>query len=870
METKETENGYVTTYNSTSAGNLITTAIKEEHNLDIVLYPHTLINEDHHSFARPGMSESEIQDVLNMYPEDGNQDQFMIGIMDGGAIKELIRSRILDSFFLDLEVAGMIYRINSMAGVIQNEYYELINGRHFDEDKYYRVAINQVFFFSGDTFPSYKYRNGLNFSFNEIGKRISARDTLAKYLREVKTINYLNNKRATYTDYELKYDGEHKIYDIQSNRHRSPLWGKKVKTTGIITGLDYIEWYPGGVDILIQDPTGDGRDDTSDAVTIHLTGDTTSEYLPLDADGNPQSLKVGDEITVEATVWEHMSLEESQNMSKTVLRNVTKITRLSENNDLPEPVVIGLDGRQIPLKVLSSWKGDLNFKTFLNLEDGIDFWESLEGMRVLIRRPRVTGFVGGAEDFARQSARTYITLYIRPDGVRSTFMDTNAGGQRENFMAGDYTPEILQMSTGNLTVDSFINTRKYFNVGDVINRDIIGNISFESTIFGSREYSLVVPNESENAPIYKSDVIKRESAIADKQDSSCENVDTWGEIVPTVCRPHSSLRPEGSKLTVASYNLKNLSGNADGTIILLGDRLGEIGKSIRHNLNCPDIVNLVEVQDDNGQDLTGTNDAVGTIQKIIDNTKCNEDGVEYRMVNINPLNHSEGGQPGGNIRVSMIYNANRVKYVEKNIPGDDTISVYNRELRETTVTANGDLSVNPGRVFPRAEAFQRTRKSMVTQFEFMGEKVFVIGNHLNSKLGDSSFWGAQQPPYIRSDERRLQTALLISQFVNILNIKNGGKANVILTGDFNAHFNERSMMALENNGHVTNLMFQDDIVPPQERYTHNYGGESSAIDFIFASENLMKKNPKMDVLHINSDYMGRLSDHDPVIGQFEF
>ena len=69
----------------------------------------------------------------------------------------------------------------------------------------------------------------------------------------------------------------------------------------------------------------------------------------------------------------------------------------------------------------------------------------------------------------------------------------------------------------------------------------------------------------------------------------------------------------------------------------------------------------------------------------------------------------------------------------------------------------------------------------------------------------------------------------------------------------NAHYNERSMTALENNGALTNMMFVDELTPPEERYTHNYNGESSAIDFIFASQNLMSMDPKLEPIHINSD-----------------
>lgn len=855
FEVKETDKGTAKIYTSTSAGNLMATAIKEVYDLDVVLYPQALINDYNYGFAHANMTSSEVDYLLDIYPRNGNKDQFMIGLMDGASIKHLIRTRVQDTFNLDVEVAGLVYNINLMAGVVQNSYFELANGRKFDDDKTYRIAINQHFFFSGETFPSYKYRNNLNFSFVRSGIRFSAREALTKYLSETKILPFLDNKRGTVTDFELKYAGKYKTYEIQSDRHRSPLWGKKVVTSGIVTALDNVEWFPRGVDIIIQDPKGDGRDETSDALHIHLDSDATE-------------VQIGDYIEVTGTVWERMTLDANQNMSKTVIRNVTDVKIISTKNKLPEPVLLGYDGRQIPDRVLSTYKGNLNFKTYLTLTDGIDFWESLEGMRVKIRNPRVTGFRGGHEELARQSVQRYITLYVLPDGKRRSYKTTYAGGVREDFMRGDYSPEVLHLSTGNLSAPDIVDPEDYYNVGDIIEADIVGNISYEMNLFGGGEYTLVLPIKEE---AFTSDKIKRRDLDfpAFTADVDCEKINPNKNHWPIECRPRTTLKGEGSKLTVATFNLKNLSSNEDGTIDYGNERMAEMGKAIRFSLQCPDIVNLVEVQDDNGQDLQGGTGAGRTLKNIIEASSCDEQGVLYKTVNIDPINHSEGGQPGGNIRVSIIYNAARVSFTPR---FDERYNgnILNRELRETTVTKEGDLSVNPGRIFPLSEEFRNTRKSIVAQFEFRGEKVFLIGNHLNSKLGDSSFWGERQPPYIRSDERRHASATLLAQFVRILNMRNNQKANVIVLGDMNAHYNERSMTALENNGALTNMMFVDELTPPEERYTHNYNGESSAIDFIFASQNLMSMDPKLEPIHINSDYMGRLSDHDPVISQFTF
>jgi hypothetical protein len=296
FEVKVTDKGTAKIYSSTSAGNLMATAIKEVYDLDVVLYPQALINDNNYGFAHPNLTSNELNYLLDIYPKNGNKDQFMIGLMDGAAIKKLIRTRVQDTFNLDVEVAGLVYNINLVAGVLQNASFELDDGRTFDDKTTYRIAINQHFFFSGETFPSYKFRNGLNFSFVRSGVRFSARDALTQYLLTTKTFPWLDNKRGMVIDYELNDAGRFKTYQIQSDRHRSPLWGKKVTTTGIVTALSNVEWYPRGIDLIIQDPQGDGRVETSDALHIHLDADASN-------------VQIGDEIEVSGTVWERMTLD---------------------------------------------------------------------------------------------------------------------------------------------------------------------------------------------------------------------------------------------------------------------------------------------------------------------------------------------------------------------------------------------------------------------------------------------------------------------------------------------------------------------------------------------------------------------------------
>jgi hypothetical protein len=55
FEVKQTDKGTAKIYTSTSAGNLMATAIKEIYDLDVVIYPQALINDYNYGFAHSNM-----------------------------------------------------------------------------------------------------------------------------------------------------------------------------------------------------------------------------------------------------------------------------------------------------------------------------------------------------------------------------------------------------------------------------------------------------------------------------------------------------------------------------------------------------------------------------------------------------------------------------------------------------------------------------------------------------------------------------------------------------------------------------------------------------------------------------------------------
>ena len=153
----------------------------------------------------------------------------------------------------------------------------------------------------------------------------------------------------------------------------------------------------------------------------------------------------------------------------------------------------------------------------------------------------------------------------------------------------------------------------------------------------------------------------------------------------------------------------------------------------------------------------------------------------------------------------------------------------------------------------------------MTQFHFRGQPVFIIVNHFNSKLGDISHFSSVQPIVRTTEIKRAQLAKQVNTFVSMIEKRNPN-ALVAAIGDFNAYVNEIPMKVLE--GDILYNTIRE--LPRNQWYTTNHNGNSQALDYIFVNRRLNEKLNSFQIPQINSDYMGRLSDHDPVISIFKF
>lgn len=218
------------------------------------------------------------------------------------------------------------------------------------------------------------------------------------------------------------------IYDIQGEGHISPLVGQSVATTGIVTGVASNGFY-------LQDPYGDNNDATSDGIFVFT--DSTPTVI------------IGDEVQLSGDVEEFRPSNRSNDLTLTQITNLTNLRVLSSNNSLPTAVVIGED-RILPTETI-----DDNEAT-----DTIDFYESLEGMRVQINNA-----------VAVSATNSFGEIWAVPGNVNA-------------ISDGDFNPERIQID------DTLLNgTSPIVNVGDELGT-VTGVLSYS---FGNFELQSTEP-----------------------------------------------------------------------------------------------------------------------------------------------------------------------------------------------------------------------------------------------------------------------------------------------------------------------------------------------------------------------------------------
>ncbi|GAB3738422.1 endonuclease/exonuclease/phosphatase family protein [Spirosoma lituiforme] len=575
------------------------------------------------------------------------------------------------------------------------------------------------------------------------------------------------------------------IRSIQGTTHISPLNGQAVNNVqGIVTGLRNNGFY-------MQDPNPDSDDRTSEGIFVFQNATPT--------------VPVGASVTVGGTVSEFRSGGSSggNNLTTTQI-NTPTVTVLSTGNALPAATILGNGGRTIPTQIIEDQTGDVETSglTFDPASDGIDFYESLEGMLVAINNPVTVSPTLSAN-----------TIWVLADNGANATGRTPRGGVA--ISASDFNPERILLYTG-------------------------GGGSFPAT-------SLTAINVNAG--------ISSLTGVMDYFGGDYEVLPSTAlTITPsTLTREASTLVPTANQLTVATFNVENLDPNDGAT------KFGNLASRIVNNLKSPDIINLEEIQDNNGATNNGTVDASTTFQTLI-NAITAAGGPTYSYKQIDPVNGQDGGEPGGNIRVGFLFNAARVTFIDR-AGGTSTAAVT-----VTNVGGQPQLSFSPGRIDPTNSAFSSSRKPLVGEFVFNGQKIFVIANHFNSKGGDQGLFGKTQPPVLSSEAQRNQQATIVRNFVSSIQAIDPN-ASIVVAGDLNDFQFSNPLNILKGSG-PTSLTTLVETLPANEQYTYNFGGNAQVIDHIMVSSGLRSRLDAYDVVHINSEFFDQDSDHDPSVARF--
>lgn len=505
---------------------------------------------------------------------------------------------------------------------------------------------------------------------------------------------------------------------------------------------------------------------------------------------------VGDLVTVTGKVAEYNEGKPS-NLTSTQIE-LQSYTKIAEKQQLPEPITLGKGGRPIPASIIDNDR----LTMFDPDEDAIDFYESLEGMLVKLPKPTIIS------PYWKSEGAFNIPTRVDND---ATDVITPAGGlvlkEQDNF-----NPQRLLIAYGD--------PGQEVSTGDTFADDVTGVIGYNSGNFK------VIP-AVKSLPHINSSSFKQEISTIEVNDE---------------------------QLSVATYNIENFHPGVKP------DKINKLAQSIVDHIKSPDIIGLVEVQDNNGGQNDGTIAADQSYKTLIDAIQA-AGGPIYSFTDIDPVNNNDGGAPGANIRVGFLYNADRVQLSDSvnGKKGSSTESV-------AYIAAKDQLTYNPGRIDPSNTAFDESRKPLAAQFDFRGEKVIVIANHFNSKSGDQGPFGNMQPPILSSEAQRHQISTVVNGFVKDI-VTGNPEANVIVLGDLNDFQFTETAKILKGN-ELDNLI---ENLPPEEQYTYTYDGNSQVLDHILVSKNLTKST-QVDIVHLNADFppsKGRVSDHDPVVAQID-
>jgi len=367
------------------------------------------------------------------------------------------------------------------------------------------------------------------------------------------------------------------IHDLQGTTRLGKTGAATVG--GIVTALRTA----GSKGFWIQDPHADADPRTSEGLFVFTNA--------------APAVTIGDNVTVSGTVSEYYpGGAQAGGQSITQLSTPT-ITVASHGNPLPAPVK--LTDKDIPSPYAPD--GAIETKPLEPTKYGLDYYETLEGMRVQVSNARVVG---------PTNSHAELTITAKPSERR-----TPRGGT----LYGGYD----QQNSGRLTVSTLAGPAvPRANVGDMLAGDTVGVLDYDQ--FGGYRIAAT----------------------------------SLGKYTDKHLKPEVTAAAGAGELTVATYNVENLDPKDPPA------KFDRLAAGIVTNLRSPAVVTLEEIQDNNRATNDGTVAADQTYAKLLASISA-AGGPHYQYRQIDPVNNADGGEPGGNIRVGFLFNPATVSFTDR-------------------------------------------------------------------------------------------------------------------------------------------------------------------------------------------------------------
>jgi predicted extracellular nuclease len=210
------------------------------------------------------------------------------------------------------------------------------------------------------------------------------------------------------------------ISELQGAGHHTPFRNEFVENVvGIVTTYS-------GSGFYIQSIEPDNDPSTSEGIFVSKPG--------------LQQVKPGDMVLVSGKVIERYPDGGQGGLSITEI-TYTEYEILSHDNPLPEPILLGGDGRQPPTQVID----DDQLKVFDPENDGLDFYESLESMLVQLNDPVS---VGGINQYRELTMVVDLGKNATGMSDRGTLVITEEDFNPERIMIDD----ALRSLTGDIPI----------------------------------------------------------------------------------------------------------------------------------------------------------------------------------------------------------------------------------------------------------------------------------------------------------------------------------------------------------------------------------------------------------------------------------